>query len=188
MRKLIAALLATAATGLASPAFSQVYVDLGAGQAKYSIDCSGALGCEDTDTGFRAGIGYLFVPNLGIELAYLDYGKATVAAFDPFLGTVSGAFSASSVAAYVVAEIPIGDFYLLAKIGAANTKVKLDAAGAGVTVSDSESKTDLASVLGFGYTFTPNISAQFQFSRTRGSYGGEKETIDLMSLGIKATF
>lgn len=72
------------------------YALAGAGQTKAdiqnsAIDPNFVGNIDDTDTGWKVGIGYQFHPNVAVELNYVDLGKAQAqgsVGAQPLTGTV----------------------------------------------------------------------------------------------------
>jgi len=78
-QRLVVALAAATLAGLAS---AQGYAGIGIGQSRAKFDCTGADTCDKTGNAFRLYGGYQFTPNLALEAAYYDQGKARVTASD----------------------------------------------------------------------------------------------------------
>jgi hypothetical protein len=96
MLRLVTGLLIGAAA--AAPAWSQAYLGLAVGQAKFKNACGDAasVSCTTSDTSFKGLVGYQATPTLGFEAGYTDLGSvdassgehAQLTAFD-FSGIIS---------------------------------------------------------------------------------------------------
>jgi OOP family OmpA-OmpF porin len=170
-------------------AMAQGYIGASIGQSDLNVDCAGTITCDTKDTGFKIFGGYMFTPNLGIEGAYFDLGKSTQSGVVPPFGTVTAEFKASGFAVYGVALAPIDQFSVFAKLGIASTKVKLSGTVSGLgSASDSETNTNVAWGLGAGYNFTKNLGVRLEWERFRAEFQGEKEDVDLLSVGLNYRF
>jgi OOP family OmpA-OmpF porin len=177
-----------AASAFSTAAMAEGYVGGAIGQSNANYDCAGTLTCDNTDTAFKVYGGYMFMPYLGVEGAYFDLGKAKASFFDPGFGNVAGEIKANGFALYAVGAYPIQDFLLFGKVGAASTKVKVTAAAAGLSASDSETNTDIVWGLGAGYNIGKNFGVRLEWERFRAKFQGEKSDIDMYSLGAHFRF
>jgi OmpA-OmpF porin, OOP family len=185
---LSAALLALA---LASGgALAQGYAGVSIGQSKVDLDCTGTTSCDRSDTAFKIFGGYMFIPNAGVELTYYNQGKATLAGTDPLLGNVTGEYKGDGFGVYGVAVAPFGNgASVFGKLGMVSGKIKLDATSSVFgSASDSERHTNVAWGVGAGYEFTKNIGARLEFERVRVKFQGEKDDVDLVTLGLVYRF
>jgi len=150
-------------------------------------DCAGTTKCDKSDTGFKVSGGYTFMPNFGVELAYIDLGKATLSD-----GTITASLSETGLAAYGVGTYPIDNFSLFAKAGISSLKSKIDAAIGGFSASDSSTNTNFAWGIGAGYTISKNVSAMLEWERYKGDFSDISSDltydVDLISIGMKYNF
>ncbi len=77
LKRLLAASAVTAALAFSAAASAQGYLGTSIGQSDFDLDCTGLTSCDTKDTGWKVFGGHMFTPNLGIEGAYVDFGKAT---------------------------------------------------------------------------------------------------------------
>lgn len=189
MNKLILTSLIAAAGAMSSAAVAQGYMGVGVGQSDYKVDCAATSHCDTKDTGAKIFGGFMVTPNFGIEAAYFDLGKAKASGSEPDLGNFNLSGKADGVALYGVVMAPFDNFNVFAKLGVASTKVKVDVTSSlHGPASQSERSTELAWGLGAGYQFTKNVGARLEFERFRMKFEGEKDNIDLVSLGIVYRF
>lgn len=164
------------------------YVGAGIGQSRADVDCTGTLSCDKTDTAFKLYGGYMFTPNFGAEGSYTNLGKFKASFVDNVLGTVNAEFKGDAFALFGVAAYPIDQFSVFGKLGIASTKVKLSASATGGSASQSQRHTNVAWGLGAGYNFTKELGARAEFERFRGEFQGEKDNIDVFSIGLHYKF
>lgn len=166
MLKYIALVAAFATTSaFASP--SQAYVSAGIGESQYKDACEVEVGnCEDTDTAFRVGVGFLMQENLALELNYINHGEAVDDYVD---GGLYDRYSieAQTLALQVAATAPINDaMALFGKIGVAQTKATLennyDLGFVSGHDSIDSSEAGLIVSAGASFELMPNLNAQFQ--------------------------
>ena len=186
------------ALSLASaPALSQDtgwYVGLNVGQSKVKDDfCAGTTSCDDTDTALSIFGGYQINKNFGVELGYVDLGKASGSGTDPILGTFSATFEATGFELSGVGTLPISDkFSVYGKLGLfmwdLDVKASSSTLGSG---SLSEDGTDLTFAVGVRWNFTKNLTAQLQWQRYN-DIGDDattgKSDIDVIGAGILFRF
>lgn len=184
--------------GIAAPAIAQGvpnlqggYVGGSIGQTNYSIDeCVGQ--CDKTDIGTKIFGGYMFTPNIGVELAYGWYGKAKVnvdVATSLGVFNVLGEGKADGLSAFLVGNYPIDQFNLFAKIGMAYLNTSLDVTVPGFgAASEDDSSTDFAWGLGVSYNFTKNFAVRGEFEQLKWKFQGEKDHLDFWSIGVQYNF
>lgn len=189
MKRLLTATF-LAASLVSGAAMAQVgpYVGASVGQSDYQGECGGP--CDQTDIGFKAFGGYMFTPYLGVEAHYVNLGKLTL---DPMvvpgIGTVSGEIESSGFGASLIAQYPIEQFSIFGKLGFTylDTEVTGSIAGLG-SASESESATNFSFGLGAAYNFNKQLSARLEWERFRAEFQGEKEDVDLISVGVVYRF
>ena len=175
--------VACAAAGLAGIASAQGYVGFGVGQSRAKLDCAGTDTCDKTDTAFRLYGGYQFNPNLALEAAYYDQGKARVTASDPELGTVGGDFKGQGFGLWGVLSAPMQAASVYAKLGVVSARIKLDASSSTLgSASASERHTRGAWGLGASYEFASDWVARLDYERFRVRF------MDLVTLGAHYRF
>jgi OOP family OmpA-OmpF porin len=188
-RSLVIGALLAAGALVGSPAFAQAYAGASIGQSRVDLDCTGADSCDKTGTAFKLFGGYMFTPNLGVEGAYYNQGKATVSGTDAVLGNVTGEFKGDGFGLYGVAVAPFDQFSVFGKLGVVSSKIKVTATSSNLgTASDSESKTKIAWGIGGGYDFSRNLGARLEFERVRVEFMDEKTDVDLITVGLVYRF
>lgn len=152
---------------------------------------------DDTDTAYKAHLGYMIDPHFAVELGYVDLGKLNYDATftSPGPGTGHGDVKADGVTLELVGSLPVAErFSLLARLGIIKPHVKLDvsAAGGGGSASASTTATNVRFTYGLGaqYDFTPSIGARLEWQRfdKLGNDDTGKGDVDLVSAGIDFRF
>jgi OOP family OmpA-OmpF porin len=192
MKRLLAA-ITLAASLVSGPALAQVgpYVGGSIGMSNYSTDeCIGD--CDKTDIGGKVFGGYMFTPNVGVELAYQSFGKAKVGFTETVNGvpvTVNGEFKSSGWSMFLVGQYPIEQFRLFGKIGFSRLDNELS-----VTLpqfssaNDSDSSTEFAWGLGVTYMFNKNLGIRGEYENFKWSFEDTSDNIGFWSIGIHYSF
>lgn len=165
---LIGLIAAGAGTGL--PAFAQDsgwYAGASAGWSKYTDNCPNAIpvgaSCDDSGGAYSVFGGYQFIKYLGVELGYVDLGKAGAAT--PAAGTTE-TIKARGLELLGVGALPIGSrFELYAKAGVYVVDVDYACSGCTSISSLSETATDFTYGLGAIVSFSKNIGLRLQYQR-----------------------
>jgi OOP family OmpA-OmpF porin len=165
------------------------YVGGSVGQSSFDKDIVRELitsGRVDTsDTGFKVFGGYQFNRNFGLELAYVDLGKASYSGFagpDPVIGgkvEVTGV-NLSAIGAWPVAP----NFDVFGKIGFLSWEDKASDVTAGDPFSDKIDGTDLSFGFGANWHLTKNVRLRVEWERFRV----DDTDADLFSVGAVYKF
>lgn len=115
---------------------------------------------DNTDSAVKLFWGFMFNPNFGIELDYIDFGS--------FLGSSpSETWSPTGFNFSMVGVVPVpsqySNFSLFGKVGANSWNVDDSVPSLGGTLSTSG--TDLSYGVGAQLDFNPNVSANVQWER-----------------------
>ncbi|KPF70435.1 hypothetical protein IP84_01505 [beta proteobacterium AAP99] len=156
------------------------YVGATAGVSRFSGDCTGTTSCDRNGTAFKLYGGVNFNEIFGAELSYSDLGKAK-AAVGPFSGEIKArAFDVAGTARFPVTN----DVSVFGKLGMSNIRAK------GSALGFSESDTSWQPVAGVGVNW--NLSKEFalraELENRRYKLGGEKDTINTLSVGAQMNF
>jgi OmpA-OmpF porin, OOP family len=142
---LLAPALAIGSVYAAEPGFylgasgGQSFIDDEYGDQDYKID--------DDETGWKAYLGYQFLPWLGVEAGYVDFGSYSS---DQLFGIGDAELDLSAWEGFLVGTLPIGPVDLFAKVGAADLQYEVDTQNFG---TDSDNDTQLAYGVGAAYNF-----------------------------------
>jgi OOP family OmpA-OmpF porin len=176
------AALALFAGSAAGQAAQNYYVGASFGQSKFKDACSGlpaGFSCDENGTAWKLFGGYQFNPNLAVEVAFTDLGKAD--ATSPAGG--------ASVKATTWEVDGVGSWPVMAAL-ALYGKLGLYSATKEVTGLANSAKDTNASVtfgLGVRYDMTANLAARAEWQRydkVGGNDTGEKTNIDMLSIGV----
>lgn len=163
-KTLLAAFLAPAlVAGAAYAAEPGFYLGASGGQTTVDQDASD-LGIDtnnarvndfkidDSDTGWKAFVGYQFLPWLGLEAGYVDFGGASDG-YNIRGQDVKLQADLTGWDGFLVGTLPIGPVDLFAKVGAIDLTLDGDLQVNGNKSSNSESDTQLAYGVGAAYNF-----------------------------------
>jgi OOP family OmpA-OmpF porin len=180
---------ASQASAQAQQSVAGFYVGGSVGQSSFDKDIVRELitsGRVDTsDTGFKVFGGYQFNRNFGLELAYVDLGKASYSGFagpDPVIGgkvEVTGV-NLSAIGAWPVAP----NFDVFGKIGFLSWEDKASDVTAGDPFSDKIDGTDLSFGFGANWHLTKNVRLRVEWERFRV----DDTDADLFSVGAVYKF
>lgn len=192
----LAASLALLSSGAVS---AQTYVGGGLGIGRLAVDCSGTTSCDKTATGGKIYGGYLFGKQLGVELGYVDWGKATATgtvgatqreqpmATTSLTGTLRASGWGLSVA-YLVPMSGAWDAALRAGVMQNTGKASIE----GIAASVSKHSAQPVFGMGIGYRVSPSIvvTGDLDFSRVKFGAAGTYETdgVHLISFGMRVAF
>lgn len=178
-----------AAAGLSASALGQGFVGLAGGQSRLDIDCAGAMNCDRKDTAGKIFGGYMFMPNLGVEVDYHTKGTASRTAVDPLLGAVTTEWKTRGFGLYGLAVAPFDRWSVFGKLGVVSTKVERSTFSlVGGSAGDSERKARFGWGVGAGYEFTRNIGARIEFERARVRLHGDSFDADMWTIGALYRF
>lgn len=163
------------------------YIGVGGGESKAKdIVALPGGSVDDTDTGWKVYGGYMFHPNVGLELSYVDLGKFTGSA-----PGVSVEAKPKTVDLSLIGVLPLPDraspFSLFGKVGGNRWKVDTNTN----LGSASDHGTDLSYGVGAQYDFARNWAGRLEWNRFR-DVGDPNTTgrsdIDLLSLNVSYLF
>lgn len=151
-----------------------VYFGGSVGQSNVKID---DVDFDTTETGYKAFVGYNFLPYLGVEGGYVDFGSPS----DNF-GPASIELDLTGLEAFVVGTLPVGPVDLFAKAGAIEIKAELDAKNT-VFGDLSEDNSDLYFAYGAGAAM--NFG---KFAIRIEAEGYDISDVDLYFISLGATY
>jgi hypothetical protein len=188
MNRLVAAatLLALSGTWTAANAENDSGFYLGGGVGQFNVqiddvdDTDDAVErLDDSDTSWKAFVGYRFNPYISLEAAYIDFGGPS----DSLESSGSSGdykIEMSGFAPYVIGTLPLGPVELFGKVGYyfydADLSVDLDDLGGDVFQSNS-SEEDLLYGVGVGMTFFEHLHARLEYERIDSSVIDDSDAI-----------
>jgi len=212
MRKLLMGMLlagaAVSATAQQQPLQPPGYIGAGYGISRYHDFCGftpPGFTCDEDGSAWRAQAGYMFLPWLGLEGAFVHFGDAHTPGFllTPPVNTTplpaTGDGRTHVFALLAVFRAPLGPVGLHAKVGygavtskfVGNAAVRDNTTGAISYFSSSARETKGRVVYGLGATYdvTRQLHARFDWDRTEGKDNiNPKYDVDAYTLGIGYRF
>lgn len=187
---IVAAVLALGGPVAASQAAAQGFY-IGGSVGKSDFDDNNAIpglitsGTVDgSDTGFKIFGGYQFNPNFGVDLAWVDLGKASYSGTFSGLPVTGGTVKTSGLNVSAVGTLPLkSGFALFGKVGFFAWDAKANDTTGGVPFSGSENGTDVSFGVGASYDFTKNIGIRAEWERFKA-----EGDINLLSVGLVYKF
>ncbi|MBS0468575.1 MAG: outer membrane beta-barrel protein [Proteobacteria bacterium] len=186
LRFLLCAALLTGAVsdGLAQATTSQApgiyggYVGLGGGVSKYDLRSGGGgFNFDDSDTAIKLYMGAYFHPNFGLELGYLDLGKAR---------RIGGNTSARGLNLSLVGRLPLApQLDLLGKVGSFYGRTNTHGYGGYGVQLGKASGFGLSYGAGLRWAFTPQWSAVLEWERQRLHFADRNSDVDTTTLGLQ---
>jgi OOP family OmpA-OmpF porin len=189
--KIISAAVLVSSSLAAAQAVAQEKFYAGGSIGSSSIDESIATGLIDSGTvdgksnGFKMFGGYRFNPNLALELALVDLGKASYSG--TFFGApvTGGQVKVSGLNVSAVALHPVNpDFELFAKAGLFAWDAKASDTTGGVPFSGTNDGVNLSLGIGANYYFTKNVGARIEWEH----FNLESDKASMLSAGIVVKF
>lgn len=170
IRKSSLTLIPLAMLGMSSVAHAAGYIGLGLGEANVDIEETDygpgvSSSADDSDTSFKLFGGYAFNPNFALEGGYIDFGESG-ARYTDGLDTLTEEYEANALYVAAIGIIPMNRFHVYGKAGIARWDVDASARSTwGLSVSDSDSGTDLLYGIGVGFDITPQITLRGEVER-----------------------
>lgn len=152
------------------------------GNAVPALITSGTV--DGSDTGFKFFGGYQFSPNLGVEVAYVDLGKATYSG--TFLGdsVTGGKIETTGFNVSAVGTLPVNpSFSLFAKVGLFLWDAKASDVTAGVPFSATDDDLDVSFGIGAAYNMTSKFSIRAEWEQFKAV-----DSVSLLSIGVAYKF
>jgi OOP family OmpA-OmpF porin len=186
MKKNIACALLAALSALCTPATAQWYVAGDLGSARYDIDCSSVAGCDSSDMAIRIAGGYQPNRYVAFELAYFDFGSATITYSSPPPSGSTDTIRVSGFGLSVLGIVPIERFSIYGRFGYGWVKASRSNSLSG-TSGTSENENRPLFGLGAGYEFSRNLAARLELSYAVQLIYSEQD-VTLTSLGVVYRF
>jgi opacity protein-like surface antigen len=145
---------------------------VGAGWGRFNLDIrnlsdagtAASSIAKSNDNAWKGFVGWRFNPYIGVEAAYVDYGRAG----DRFTGTGSNGnyrVSVSGFAPALIGTLPLGPVELFAKVGSYfyDVKVKVDFDNPGPGIESKHSRNDFLYGGGVGITFLEHLHVRAEY-------------------------
>lgn len=189
IRKIALVLLVMGGLIVAPQAWGQFYLggsfgksDFDDGNAIPDLITSGTV--DGKDSGFKIFGGYQFNQNFGVELAYVDLGKAKYSGTFGALPVTGGSVDTTGFNFSAVGTLPLNpSFELFGKVGLFAWEAQARDTTGGVPFSGKDDGADLSFGIGASYNINKNLSVRAEWEQFKAV-----DTISLLSLGIVFKF
>lgn len=156
--------------------------DFDNGNAIPDLITSGTV--DGKDTGYKIFGGYEFNRNFGVELAWVDLGKASYSGTFLGLPVTGGSVKTSGLNISAVGTLPLSSsFALFGKLGLFSWESKASDVTGGVPFSGKEDGSDVSFGIGASYNFTKNLAIRAEWEQFKAV-----DNISLLSLGVVYKF
>jgi len=159
------------------------YIGLSAGRSGYSLNGGPSglgLAYDDSDTAFKLYAGGFFHPNVGVELGYLNAGKAH---------RLGGETKAQGINLSLVGRAPLGEqFDIFGKIGTTYGRTRTSGYTATGVPLGNESGFGLSYGLGARWSFTPQWAAVVEWERHKFKFSDGGDHVNLTTVGLQYRF
>lgn len=189
IRRIALVLLVTSGLLAAPQASGQFYAggsfgksDFDDGNAIPDLITSGTV--DGKDSGFKIFGGYQFNQHFGVELAYVDLGKAKYSGTFGALPVTGGSVDTTGLNVSAVGTVPLNpSFELLGKVGLFAWEANAHDTTGGVPFSGAADDADVSFGVGLAYNISRNVSLRAEWERFKAV-----DNIDLVSLGLAFKF
>ncbi|MBI5721175.1 MAG: outer membrane beta-barrel protein [Burkholderiales bacterium] len=163
------------------PWAQQGYVGINVGKPELGNDCGlGGFGCDDGDASVHLYTGAMFNQWLGLEVGYLNFGRAERA---------GGRTRAQGINLSAVARVPVGPVNLFAKGGGTYSRTEVTANALSGVPTGKASGWGAAYGGGVGYDFGRNSSVVLEYTRQDFEFAGVgRKAANATSLGYVYRF
>ncbi len=181
--------LTTFAAGFtAAASAADIHFGASVGRSDFRIDSTGATRADTKDSAGKLFVGASLTPHLGVEATLFDLGRASASVAVPGVGNVEASSRVRGVGLAGVLSAPVGPVSLFAKAGFAHVR-----ASARMSVDtglpDSESTWQPTLGAGVSYAIDSQFAVRGEWERVRTRFpGGEKDNVDLLSVGVSYRF
>lgn len=160
------------------PYTSQGYIGGNIGQSNWDANCQGPNNCNEDHLGFKVYTGGNLWRLVGVELGYINMGKAE---------SSGGSIKAHGVNLSLVGNIPLQRFNLFGKIGTTYGWTKTTGTAPGYQTGN-ESGFGLSYGAGVGFDVQRNVQLVAEWERHRFEFARGGDEVSLWSLGVKYKF
>ncbi len=152
------------------------YVGLNVGKSKFDTACGGGgYTCDDPNASLYVYTGGLINDWVGLELGYLNTGKANRAGGDT---------RAQGVNVNLVLRAPVGAFNAFVKGGAIYGQTRVSTGVLSNVTAGKRTGWGASYGAGVGYDFTPNSGIVLEVSRNEFRFpGGRRDNVDSTNVG-----
>lgn len=186
--RILALAAITAASLHGAAAAADLYAGAAIGRSDYRIDTTGATSADTKDTAGKVFVGATITPHLDVEAALFDLGRTSGSVVVPGVGTVNASARVRGIGVSGVLSAPVGPVSLFAKAGIANVRARAETSG-NTVLPGSESSWQTTLGFGVSYPIASQFAVRGEWERVRTRFpGGEKDNVDLLSVGVSYRF
>lgn len=187
LRQALVTVALAAAAGAASA--QALYIGGAGGVTRSNADCSGTVSCDNSDTGWKAYVGYNINPMFGVEVVGYDMGGGKAVVVFPGSNPINGSLKITGFALAGVINVPLGaSVDMIGRLGFGSNKLKVDVTSGSLSGSDSETSAQGLWGIGLAFKLSPNLSIRTEIDGTSATYFGERFDSTLFSVGLSAKF
>ncbi|MFN9470268.1 outer membrane beta-barrel protein [Acidovorax sp.] len=162
------------------PYTQQGYFGLSGGRSNYDLNAGPAgtgLGFDDSDSAWKLSTGGYFHPNAGVELSYLNAGKAH---------RLGGTTKAQGVNLSLIGRAPLNEqFDLFGKVGTTYGRTRTSGfSGLGVNTG-KDSGFGLSYGLGARWNFNQQWAAVVEWERHKFHFADDNSGVKMTTLGVQ---
>ena len=157
------------------------YLGISAGRSQYDLR-SGPAGTAYDDSGnaFKVYTGGFFHPNLGVELGYINAGKAR---------RLGGDTKAQGVNLSLVGRAPLGEqFDLFGKVGTTYGRTQTDGSSNLGVRTGKEDGFGLSYGIGARWAFAPQWAAVLEWESHKFKFSDGDEAVKMTTVGLQYRF
>jgi OmpA-OmpF porin, OOP family len=158
------------------------YIGLSAGKSDFSLGNGiGIFGSEQGDTAYRLHGGSYFNANVGLEMAYTDFGKVNRA---------GGTTKADGISLSVVGKLPLSEsFNLIGRIGSTYGRTRVSSDPTSGVATGETYDFGLSYGVGAEFQFNPRWSAVLDYDSHNLKFAGDQyDRIGVTTLGARYRF
>lgn len=160
------------------PYTQQGYLGLSGGRSNYDLNAGpSGLGFDDSDSAWKLTTGGYFHPNAGVELSYLNAGKAH---------RLGGTTKAQGINLSLVGRAPLTDqFDLFGKVGTTYGRTTTSGfSGTGVQTG-KDNGFGLSYGVGARWAFNQQWAAVLEWERHKFHFSDENSAVKMTTLGVQ---
>ena len=160
------------------PYTQQGYLGLSGGRSNYDLNAGpSGLGFDDSDSAWKLTTGGYFHPNAGVELSYLNAGKAH---------RLGGTTKAQGINLSLVGRAPLNEqFDLFGKVGTTYGRTRTSGfSGLGVATG-KDSGFGLSYGVGARWNFNQQWAAVVEWERHKFHFSDENSGVKMTTLGVQ---
>ncbi len=168
-------------SGSALPYTQAGYIGISGGRSRYDLATGPAgVGHDDSDSAWKITTGGYFHQNIGVEVAYLHFGRAH---------RLDGRTKGEGINLSLVGRAPLGErLELFAKAGTTYSRTSTTGLSTYGVRTGKNDGFGLSYGAGASWAFTPNIAAVLEWERHRLRFADSTSPTDMATVGLRYRF